>query len=93
MKLNTFLALTFALTAPAVASAPDWPQWRGPKQDGISPEKGLLKEWPSDGPPLAWRTKGIGSGMSSVSIANGRIYTLASATVTEPKGSMSPRST
>lgn len=76
MKLNTLLALTFALTAPAVASAPDWPQWRGPKGDGISPEKGLLKEWPSDGPPLAWRTKGVGSGMSSISIANGRIYTL-----------------
>ncbi|MEN9574268.1 MAG: Serine/threonine-protein kinase AfsK [Verrucomicrobiota bacterium] len=70
------LALALVTTATATASAPDWPQWRGPKQDGISTEKGLLKEWPSDGPPLAWRTKGVGSGMSSVSIANGRIYTL-----------------
>jgi len=74
MKPALLLALT--LTCSALASTPDWPQWRGPKQDGISPEKGLLKEWPSDGPPLAWRTKGVGSGMSSVSIANGRIYTL-----------------
>ncbi len=57
------------------ASALDWPQWRGPKRDGISTEKGLLKEWPSDGPPLAWRTKGLGRGMSSVSIANGLIFT------------------
>ena len=51
-----------------VASVPaaDWPQWRGPKSDGISPEKGLLKEWPSDGPPLAWRTKGVEIGRAHV---------------------------
>ena len=70
------LLLTLAFASSALASAPDWPQWRGPKSDGISPEKGLLKEWPSDGPPLAWRTKGVGNGMSSISIAGGRIYTL-----------------
>ncbi|NBV21425.1 MAG: polyvinylalcohol dehydrogenase [Proteobacteria bacterium] len=70
------LLLTLTLITTAAASAPDWPQWRGPKQDGISTEKGLLKEWPSDGPPLAWRVNGVGSGMSSVSVANGRIYTL-----------------
>ncbi|MBI5799194.1 MAG: PQQ-like beta-propeller repeat protein [Verrucomicrobia bacterium] len=73
MKL---LLLALAASASASASTPDWPQWRGPKQDGISPEKGLLKEWPSDGPSLAWRVKGVGTGMSSVSISNGRIYTL-----------------
>ncbi|MEQ2008431.1 MAG: hypothetical protein ABMA26_16745, partial [Limisphaerales bacterium] len=70
------LLLALALVSTASASAPDWPQWRGPKQDGISTEKGLLKEWPSDGPALAWRTKGVGNGMSSVSIANGRIFTI-----------------
>ena len=76
MTKSLLLALTLVTTASA--STPDWPQWRGPKQDGISTEKGLLKEWPSDGPSLAWRVKGVGTGMSSVSIANGRIYTLGS---------------
>ena len=33
----------------------DWPQWRGLKRDGISAERGLLKDWPAGGPPLAWR--------------------------------------
>ncbi len=65
----------FALTA--LAAPADWPQWRGPNRDGISPSTGLLKEWPPDGPPLAWRIGGLGKGLSSVSIAGGKIFTMA----------------
>jgi outer membrane protein assembly factor BamB len=54
----------------------EWPQWRGPKRDGVSQETGLLKEWPESGPPLAWQTKGLGQGTSSIAIASGRIFTL-----------------
>ncbi len=53
-----------------------WPQWRGPNRDNVSSEKGLLKQWPAGGPPLRWRVDGIGEGIASVSIADGRIYTL-----------------
>jgi len=52
----------------------DWPQWRGPQRDGISKETGLLKEWPKDGPPLAWKVKGLGGGFSAPAIAGGRIF-------------------
>jgi outer membrane protein assembly factor BamB len=54
----------------------DWPQWRGPKRDGVSVERGLLKTWPSGGPPLAWKAAGAGEGYSSFAIANGRLFTL-----------------
>src|SRR5258708_432218 len=54
----------------------EWSRWRGPNGDGISAEKGLLKEWPKDGPPLAWQAKGFGGGYSSVAIAGGKIFTL-----------------
>jgi outer membrane protein assembly factor BamB len=54
----------------------DWPQWRGPNRDGVSAETRLLTDWPEDGPPLLWTAKGLGSGMSSVAIAGGRIYTM-----------------
>ena len=54
----------------------DWSRWRGANNDGISLETGLLSEWPEDGPPLAWRTKGLGNGYSSVAVAGGKIYTL-----------------
>jgi outer membrane protein assembly factor BamB len=52
----------------------DWPQWQGPDRTAHSKETGLLKEWPKDGPPLAWKTKGLGGGDSMPSVAAGRIY-------------------
>ena len=61
----------------------DWPQWRGPKRDGVSAERGLLKDWPAGGPPLAWKTAGAGEGYSSFSTANGRLYTLGARGGTE----------
>ncbi len=57
-------------------AADDWPQWRGLKRDGHSPERGLLKTWPAGGPPLAWQAKGAGEGYSSFATANGRLFTL-----------------
>ncbi len=56
------------------ASADDWPQWQGPDRNAISKESGLLKEWPKDGPPLAWKVKELGGGDSAPSIAEGRIF-------------------
>ena len=52
-----------------------WAQFHGPNRDNISTEKGLLKEWPKNGPPLTWTTSELGHGFSSVSIANGMVYT------------------
>jgi outer membrane protein assembly factor BamB len=40
----------------------------------VSKETGLLKEWPKDGPPLAWKVKGLGGGYSAPSVAAGRIF-------------------
>src|SRR2546425_1007672 len=54
----------------------DWPQWRGRNRDGKSKETGLLKQGPTDGPPLAWKTKGAGRGYSSLAVANGRLFTM-----------------
>ncbi len=53
-----------------------WPQFRGPDRDGLSPETGLLKEWPENGPKLLWKLEGLGSGYSSISIAGGKIFTM-----------------
>src|SRR6476646_10746472 len=63
------------LATAAVARAIDWPQWRGPLQDGISPEKGLLQNWPAGGPILLWDVTGVGNGYSTVSTAGDRICT------------------
>jgi outer membrane protein assembly factor BamB len=54
----------------------DWPQWRGVHRTAKSEETGLLKEWPKEGPPLAWKATGLGDGYSEVSVAKGRIFTM-----------------
>ncbi|MCK4885968.1 MAG: PQQ-binding-like beta-propeller repeat protein [Planctomycetes bacterium] len=54
--------------------AKDWPQWHGPLRDNISNETGLLKQWPENGPVMLWSIEGMGSGYSTVSIADSAIY-------------------
>jgi outer membrane protein assembly factor BamB len=75
--MRTLLAAVtlFVLISPTLGAA-DWPQWRGPNRDGRSSETGLLQKWPAEGPPLAWKARGLGGGFSSVSVANDRIFTL-----------------
>ena len=69
------LALTLAaFTQNALCGQFDWPQWQGPDRTAHSKETGLLKEWPKDGPPLAWKIQGLGGGDSMPSVAAGRIY-------------------
>ncbi len=72
--LTVFLT-TFANTEDREFS---WPQFHGPNRDNISPEKGLLKKWPENGPALLWTAKDLGHGYSSISIADGMIYTASS---------------
>jgi outer membrane protein assembly factor BamB len=64
-------------------AADDWPQWRGPRRDGVSKETGLLKDWPANGPRLAWRSSGLGEGYSSFAVADRRLYTLGARQNTE----------
>ena len=62
------------LLACTLAWAADWPQWRGPNRDGISPETGLLNSWPKGGPPLLWKTNGLGEGYAGAAVSGGRLY-------------------
>ena len=76
--------LVLALSAPVSnQSSTDWPQWRGPNRDGRSAETGLLTEWPSAGPPLAWKAAGAGTGYSSISTSAGKLFTVGSRGGTE----------
>jgi outer membrane protein assembly factor BamB len=51
-----------------------WPQFRGPRRDGVSDEKGLLALWPEAGPKVLWTAENLGRGYSSPIIADDRIY-------------------
>lgn len=65
-------AATAALTV-GTAARGDWPNFRGPNHDGISPETGLKKTW-SEPIPLLWE-RAIGSGFSSFAAVDDRVYT------------------
>ena len=60
-----------------IAHADDWPQWRGPDRTGISKERGLLQEWPTEGPRLIWSQQDLGDGYSTPAIIGGRIYLIS----------------
>jgi outer membrane protein assembly factor BamB len=56
------------------AAEAGWPQWRGPRRDGISDEENLLQAWPEGGPKLLWKATGIGRGFSSPVVSGGAVY-------------------
>lgn len=70
------LAVSLSLFS-AAASAADWPQWRGPQRNAISPETGLLQQWPPQGPKLLWQLHDIGDGYATPAVAGSRVYLLS----------------
>lgn len=68
-----FLGPAAAEDGPIAAPEPGWPQWNGPRRDGISRERGLLASWPEDGPKLLWKIDSLGSGWSSPIIVRDRL--------------------
>ncbi len=82
----TLLTLGMSLFAADSSFKPkpfDWPQWQGPDRTAAVVEPGLLQEWPKDGPPLAWRIKGLGEGFSTPTVAAGRIFSMGNRDKTE----------
>ncbi len=68
------LALALALVSLAgAARADDWPQWLGPRRDGVWRETGIAQKFPTSGLPVRWRVP-IGSGYAGPAVAGGRVY-------------------
>jgi outer membrane protein assembly factor BamB len=68
--------LTGRLTAtlvflPALAGGADWPQWRGPEQNGVSAE---TSNWPAGWPPKRLWSADVGAGCTSPILAQGRLF-------------------
>lgn len=76
---NTHQSLLVALVlwgaAVAAANADDWPQWLGPKRDGVWRETGLLDKFPRGGPKVLWR-ESLAAGYSGPAVADGRLYVM-----------------
>jgi outer membrane protein assembly factor BamB len=77
--MTPLLAALLALAAqaadgPVASPEPGWPQWRGPRRDAVSEEKGLLQAWPEGGPPRLWSVETLGKGWSSPIVTGGRVH-------------------
>jgi len=72
MNHRSCSAFLFLLLLASLSPAADWPAWRGPQRTGISTEKFTC---PTTAPRPLWKTN-VGTGCATVSIANGRLYTM-----------------
>ena len=66
------------VVAPVVcrgSHAADWPQYLGPERNSTSPEKGLRRSWPQNGPEVLWTVK-VGRGYGGPAVMDGKVYLL-----------------
>ncbi len=82
MTVPAFACVFFAFVT-AVGAA-DWPQWRGPKGDGISGEAHFPTRW-SANENIRWKAELPGKGHSSPIVAKGRIFLAAAIPDTEER--------
>jgi outer membrane protein assembly factor BamB len=66
-------ALVTILGLSSAVRADDWPQWLGPKRDGIWREEGIVDKFPTGGLKVRWRTSS-GSGYAGPAVAGNRVY-------------------
>ncbi len=67
MRRSMILACVATVSLTFIASASDWYHWRGPWQNGVSPETDLPSDW-----PVIWKAP-YGS-RSTPLVLNGRVY-------------------
>lgn len=76
MKPFTLIfSLLFTFQFILAQSPCNWPCYHGPERTNKSADTDLPAKWPEAGPPLLWKTEGLGKGYSTVSFDNGRIFT------------------
>lgn len=74
-------ATLLLLIAPAVSWAENWPQWRGPKNDGTTVDKNVPAEW-SETKNLLWKVPMPGRGGSTPCIWGDKIFLTSTTTGT-----------
>ncbi len=75
MKNASIPVLSVVLIGLFSAHAADWARFRGPDQNGISKETGINAGALEGGGKILWKAN-VGIGFSSITIANGRAYTM-----------------
>lgn len=77
--LSSALAGTALVFAVGTSWADDWPGYLGIKGDGTSAEATWNQKWSDKEPEILWQAE-VGTGCSSMTVAEGRLYTLGQST-------------
>lgn len=72
-QFTAFTLLTLLLLA-SVALCAEWPQFRGVKNDGYSPEQGINKAWNQKAPAQLWQVTMSDKGHAGVAVAQGKVF-------------------
>jgi outer membrane protein assembly factor BamB len=84
------LLVPILLSALALAAADDWPGWRGPTANGISPLKNVPSSWSAER-NVAWKTPLEGRGLSSPVVWGDRIFLTADIEGDPVEGAIPPK--
>lgn len=77
---NVLVTAALVFSACTMAQTPEFTKgasvngWRGPQNNGNYPDKGLLNEWPAEGPQKIFEVEDAGKGYSSAQVVGDRIY-------------------
>ena len=74
-RSNGWMVCVVALAAGSLASAADWPRWRGPAVTGHVPDGAKLPKTLPDKPKVLWRVP-VGDGVGSPVVAGGKVFYL-----------------
>ncbi len=69
------LCLALGLLRCPASHAADWPRLGGPDATGVSPETGLSRNWPTNGPAVLWSAE-VGEGFAGPAICQGEVFLL-----------------
>lgn len=74
-RINLLFTAVVLFACISNVCAQDWPQYQGPNGNNTSPQKGILRTWPSGGPEVLW-TVNVGPGYGGPVIKDGKVYLL-----------------
>lgn len=74
-RIKVLILLTALIVSLPDIFAQDWPQYLGPARNSSSPQKGILRTWPQNGPETAW-TVPVGQGFGGPVVKDGKVYLL-----------------
>ncbi|MBN1998585.1 PQQ-like beta-propeller repeat protein [candidate division KSB1 bacterium] len=75
MKFTGLMMISIVMFCTTFIFAEDWPQYLGPTRACVSPQKGILRTWPQNGPEVLW-TVAVGRGFGGPVIKDGKVYLL-----------------